>query len=463
MTHRIARQLSRREFLQALGVTAGASALAACVPPAAPPAAAPEAPQETPVEAEAPAEQPPAAEPLTLELWTFVNTHARWFESMGADYKTEKNPNFELKVSEIAYSDMHDKALIALQAGGVGAPDLLDLEQGRFGGFLRGTGDVGLVDLTDMLESGGYMDKLVAAREALYTYKGKTYGVEHALCPVVLYYRADAFEDAGIDVAAIETWDDFIAAAKPLAQGDVKAILFPEHDVILRSRKADHFDAEGNVTLDSDVSIATENWVLGLQNDAGIADAGPEGNGSKYSETWYGVLKEGKYLSVIGADWYAGFLKDNAPDLSGKWKATPLPAFEQGGTRTSCHGGTGNCIVKTSKNIDAAWDFMQYSMLSEEGNVRRFEMTNLFPPFIPAMGNARLHKPDEYFSGQDLGQLFADLGPTVPAQYQSPYRAELNSLLDPRWVDVYAGNVTPEEVFKEVSEEIRKVMAEEAA
>jgi ABC-type glycerol-3-phosphate transport system substrate-binding protein len=207
MTHRIARKLSRREFLRVLGITAGASALAACVPPAAPPAAAPEAPQEATKEAEAPAEQPPAAEPLTLELWTFVNTHARWFESMAADYKKEKNPNFELKVSEVAYADMHDKALIALQAGGVGASDLLDLEQGRFGGFLRGTGDVGLVDLTDMLESGGYMDKLVAAREALYTYKGKTYGVEHALCPVVLYYRADAFEEAEIDVAQIETWN----------------------------------------------------------------------------------------------------------------------------------------------------------------------------------------------------------------------------------------------------------------
>ena len=73
---------------------------------------------------------------------------------------------------------------IALQAGGVGAPDLVDLEQGRFGGFLRGGGDPGLVDLTDRLKEGGYMKDLVAARQALYSYKGKTYGIEHALTPV---------------------------------------------------------------------------------------------------------------------------------------------------------------------------------------------------------------------------------------------------------------------------------------
>lgn len=446
------RKFSRREFLKTVGLTVGTSVIAACAPPAV-----------TPIAPAAEAPRPAAAEPIKLELWTFVNTHARWFRSMAEDYKKEKNPNFELNVSEIAYSDMHDKAQIALQAGGVGAPDLVDLEQGRFGGFLRGTGDPGLVDLTDWLKEGGYMEKLVASREALYTYKGKTYGVEHALCPVVLYYRADVFEDAGIDVSQVETWEDFISAGKSLAQGDVKLLLFPEHDVLLRNRGGDWFDADGNVTLDSELSISTMEWILGLQDQFGVADAGPEGNGSKYSTTWYGVLKEGKYLAVIGADWYAGFLKDNVPELSGKWKAIALPAFEKGGLRTSCHGGTGNCIVKYSKHVDVAWDFMQYSMLSVEGNVRRYEMTNLFPPFIPAMDNPRLRKPEEYFGGQVLGELFAKLGPTVPPQYQSPYRAELGSNLASLWVDIFADKIKPAEAFKKVADDIRKVMAEEGA
>ncbi|MEZ4729549.1 MAG: hypothetical protein R3E79_20655 [Caldilineaceae bacterium] len=56
-----------------------------------------------------------------LELWTFVNTHARWYQSMAEDYKKEVNPDFDLTVTEIAYADMHDKLQIALQTGGVGA------------------------------------------------------------------------------------------------------------------------------------------------------------------------------------------------------------------------------------------------------------------------------------------------------------------------------------------------------
>jgi ABC-type glycerol-3-phosphate transport system substrate-binding protein len=448
--------LSRRQFLKAAGIGASAAMLAACTPAA--PAAPAAAPAEKPAQA-APAPTAAAAAPgaVKLELWTFVNTHARWFRSMAEDYKKDKNPNFELNVSEIAYGDLHDKAQIALQAGGVGAPDLVDLEQGRFGGFLRGTGDVGLVDLTGMLKEGGYMDKLVAAREGLYTYKGKTYGIEHALCPVVLYYRGDVFEGAGIDASKLTTWDQWISAVTPLAKDPVSVINFTAHDMLLRQRGADYFDKEGKLTVDSDPSVNTMQWILDGRDKYKIARQDPG------ADAWWAALKEGKFLSVVGADWYAGFFKDNCPDLKGKWKAMPVPAFEQGGLRTSCNGGTGNCIVKYSKHIDEAWKFQQYSMLSVEGNVRRFLLTNLFPPFIPAMTDKRLHNADEYFMGQDLGQVFADLGPSVPTQYQSPYRAELNSKLTPVWQDVYDKKVTPAEAFQSVAKDIRKVMADEGA
>jgi len=446
------RTLNRRRFLETVGLAAGAAFMAACKPtaPTAAPTKAAAEPAATKAEAAA---EPAAKQAMTLELWTFVNTHARWFRSMAEDYAAEKNPDFVLNVSEL--SDMHDKAMIALQAGGVGAPDLVDLEQGSFGGFLRG-GDPGLVDLTDWLKEGGYWDKLVATRQALYTYKGKCYGVEHALCPVVHYYRADKFDEAGINVDDIKTWDDWIPAVKQLVQGEAVAINFPGHDVLLRQAGGDYFDADGNVALDSQLSIDTMQWILDLRDKHGVGRQDPGG------DAWYAALKEDKFLSVIGADWYAGFIKDYCPELSGKWKAMPIPAFAAGGTRTSCSGGTGNCIVKYSKHIEEAWNFMQYSMLSVEGNVRRFLETTLFPPFIPAMTDERLHTPDEFFSGQDLGALFAELGPSSPAQYQSPYRSELNTSLGPLWQDIYDGNIAPAEAFKQVADAIRQTMAEEA-
>ncbi|MFO7633953.1 MAG: extracellular solute-binding protein, partial [Caldilinea sp.] len=208
---------------------------------------------------------------------------------------------------------------------------------------------------------------------------------------------------------------------------------------------------------DSDMSIDTMDQNLAWRDEHGIAGA-PQ----TASTDWWAAVNEGKWLSKVGADWYGGFFKDNAPDLSGKWKAVAMPAWEAGGTRTSCWGGTGCCIVKTSPNVEEAWNFMQNSMLSTEGNVRRYEMTTLFPPFIPAMDDPRLHNPDEYFSGQNLGGLFAEIGPSVPAQYQSPYRAELQSKLEPLWQGMYDGAVVPADAFKQVSDEIRKTMEQES-
>jgi hypothetical protein len=76
------------------------------------------------------------------------------------------------------------------------------------------------------------------------------------------------------------------------------------------------------------------------------------------------------------------------------------------------------------------------------------------------MSDPRLHKADEYFNGQDLGAVFAEVGPQVPAQYQSPFRAELNSKLTPVWQDIYDGKVKPADAFAEIATAIREKMAE---
>jgi arabinosaccharide transport system substrate-binding protein len=436
--------VSRRRFLRAVAAASGAGVLAACGAPAATTDTATGDPAATAVPGAG------GAGPVTLELWTFANTHARWFKKMADEYKKNVNPDFTLNISEIAYTDMHDKLRISLQSGGVGAPDLADIEQGQFGGFLLSE-NTGLVDLADRLKE--YEGQLVAARQALYSYQGKTYGVEHALTPVVLYYRSDLWEEAGVDMNVVKTWDEYIAGAKKLVQGDVAALTFPSHDVLLRQRGGDYFDQDGKVQLDSDLSIETMEWILALRDEHKIAAQAPAED-----PAWWTAVNQGKFVSQVGADWYAGFFKDNAPDLAGKWRAMPLPAFTADGLRTSCHGGTGNCIVSTSQHVEEAWRYMEYSMLSKEGNVQRFLETSLFPPFLPATEDDRLHRQDPYFSNQDLGQVFADLAAAVPAQYQSPYRAEMNTKLTPLWQDIYDGKLAPADAFKQIAGEVRTSM-----
>ncbi|HEY7036548.1 MAG TPA: extracellular solute-binding protein [Thermomicrobiales bacterium] len=398
--------------------------------------------------------------PVKLELWTFVDTHARWFTAMAEGYKAQVNPDFELNVVQTAYEDHHNKLLVSFQSGGVGAPDLADIEQGRFGAFIKG--DIGLADLTEKLTSGGYLDQLVASREALYSVGQTVYGVEHALTPVVLYYRSDIYEGAGVTIP-LATWEDFIAATKPLVKDNVKGISinWDVYDIVLRQRGFDTFDANGNVTADSPEAIETLQWLFALRDEHKIAaepPAGAQAFGTAADQSWYAAVKEGQYVAIPGADWYAGFLKDNVADLAGKWKAQYLPAFAAGGARTSVWGGTGLCIVKTSDKQDAAWDFLRYSMLTKEGEVQQYLAIKLWPAFKPAWDDPRMYSADDYFGGQELGKLFAEVGAEAPAQYQSPYRADFNVLRRDKYTrDIFDGKLSPADGLKQLADEIRKM------
>src|SRR5690348_13543968 len=72
-----------------------------------------------------------------LSLWTFVDTHARWFKRRATEYQQQVNPHFSLTVRQQPGTAHHQKLLTVLQTG-IGAPDLADVEQGSFGLFIKG-------------------------------------------------------------------------------------------------------------------------------------------------------------------------------------------------------------------------------------------------------------------------------------------------------------------------------------
>ena len=115
------------------------------------------------------------------------------------------------------------------------------------------------------------------AKTALYADQGAIYGIDHCLCPVVLYYRHDIFADAGIEMP-IATWDEFIEAAAALTEQGIAALVLDDRSwgdfymLLLQSGSPGFFDAEGNVIVDSAGNIAVLEWYLGLL-ESGVAIA----------------------------------------------------------------------------------------------------------------------------------------------------------------------------------------------
>lgn len=131
-----------------------------------------------------------------LTVWTFVENHQDFYTEMAQKWN-EENPDKQvnLVLSNMAYDDMHNKLSLALESG-EGAPDVVDIEVGKFPAFM--VGDIGLLDLTDAIEP--YKDKVVESRLDLYSKDGAYYGFPTHVGTTVAFYNTEALEAAGIDL-----------------------------------------------------------------------------------------------------------------------------------------------------------------------------------------------------------------------------------------------------------------------
>ena len=65
--------------------------------------------------------------------------------------------------------------------------------------------------------------------------------------------------------------------------------------------------------------------------------------------------------------------------------------------------------------MEIAKEFLQFAMTDEQLLVDGFVNYGLFPAYIPVYENEAFSEADEYFGGQNIYEIFIELGKTVPA------------------------------------------------
>lgn len=368
----------------------------------------------------------------TLEFWAFdegrtdfakaATQTASWKEAHG-DVKV----NFRI----FPYEQMHDKLLTSLVSG-KGAPDIADVEISRFSAFIKGD-DLPFVDLNDRI--GSEIDNVYKpAATDPWTWNGKIYGVGNELNTCVLTYRQDIFEEVGI-TTPLETWDDVVAAGKEVTHADRKMFAlhdlgFGDHYILSQSSGTSYFDEEGNYIGDNEKSVAAMQYLHDLVYKEKIAGIAPAVAGDEwYPPQYRAAFKAGKFVSFFGPPWHLSFLPLDVADQSGKWAVQKLPSGLGDSLPTANYGGTGQCITMQSQNPDVAFDLIKAANLTNEGVVSDFKTRTAYPAYKPAYEDPALAEPSEYFAGQKLGQLYAELAPQLPAFNQSPVWAQSTTAL----------------------------------
>lgn len=359
-----------------------------------------------------------------------VVTHAR----LHADIYRAKLPEFEKKHGvRVAVQEVEEVALrtrlLAAFAAGSEVPDVVEIPQNP-AAFLNGpVRDIGFLDLTAWVKEQHLDEQLVASRFSIWQRKGVIFGLPHDVHPVMLAYRADIVEDQlGIDPTTIETWDDFIALQPKLVRdqnGDGKpdqfALEMPVEggdmlNILLLQRDAGLFDAEGGVIFDSGISVQTFLWyVRQLHGPKAI------GYAPGYGQSMWQALNDGLILFWFTPDWRTRQFEEWVPALKGKMKLMPLPAWRKGERRTSTWGATGIAVTKKSKHPELARELLKFLYVDQSDAGKSWADMRIIPPARSAWNQPVFDQPSEYYRGQPVMKLYAQLAPDVPPSYTSPF------------------------------------------
>lgn len=303
-----------------------------------------------------------------LEYWTFLELHGNHFQDMCDKWNTNHpNRQIALTVNVLSYDDMHSKLQIALQSG-EGAPDIVDIEIGKYANFLKG--EPQLEPLNDMIDE--YRDKLVESRIELYSKEGKNYGVPSHVGATVCFYNMEILKAAGVNYEEIVTWEDFKEAGVKVKEATGKYMISVDTgalwqlNVLLAQQGTDWVNKDGTVDVNTKEAKKALELLKEFQ-DLGIAATIPGGNPD--TKEAYPCYNAGEFACAVMPLWQMSRYTSYMPDLEGKIAIGKVPVFEKGMPCSVGGGGTGTCVTNQCEDAELAKDFLGYAKLSTEGAI----------------------------------------------------------------------------------------------
>lgn len=315
----------------------------------------------------------------TLNVWTFIENHQDFYTDM-AEKWNEENPDRKVKLvlSNMAYDDMHNKLSLALETG-EGAPDVVDIELGKFPAFM--TGNIGLKDLTDAVAP--YKDKVVQSRLDLYSKDGKCYGLPTHVGTTVAFYNTEALEAAGIDYTTIKTWDDFKEAGVKYHDATGKTFAAAETtaqwtlNLMLAQKGGSYLKEDGSLDVNNDKMVEVLQCMKDMQDAGALATIA---GGQPDNEEAYPLFNDGEVAAAIMPFWQTSRYLSYMTDLSGKVAIAAPPVFgDNDAVQTIGGGGTGTAVVASGENADLAADVFAFIKLSDEANVEVWNVLGFDP------------------------------------------------------------------------------------
>lgn len=190
-----------------------------------------------------------------------------------------------------------------------------------------------------------------------YTYKNGVYALPDQQSFYVMFYRKDVFSRLGLSVP--QTWEEFLATATVLRMNNMDTWVPGAggtemfNALLLQNGGSLYNDELNECLLNSSVAISA----FSAWTDLYVKYKLP------VSLSFYNRFRVG--ITPLGIETYTTYsqIKELAPEIDGKWGIALVPGTEKSdGTvdHTVAASGSGCVILNTSKDKEAAWEFLKW-------------------------------------------------------------------------------------------------------
>ncbi len=342
--------MTRRDFLKVAAGAGAAAAVSACVAPAATPVPPPAAPVATAVPA---ATAAPAAQAVSIKHWYWVDDPTnKTYEALVQEFQA-KYPNIKVQSELIGLNDLRNKLLTGLTAGDL--PDVARFKDWWMPEFVK----AGALEPIDAYIKNWKGNDVAANLWDLQRAKAgdPLYMVPWEAVYLYLYYRTDLFKEAGL--AAPDTIDNFLKAAKALTKGDRYGYGMrgasggDQAWAMLTYPNGLRFaDDKGNIILDNDAAVAANQWYLDLFLKEKVCP--PTAPADGFAQITGAIQAGTTAMTIHHVGSSAAMLKALGDNIT----AIPVPEGPKG--RFAVAAVVYNVVFKSSKQKEAAFTFASY-------------------------------------------------------------------------------------------------------
>ncbi|MBC7308169.1 MAG: extracellular solute-binding protein [Dietzia sp.] len=352
----------------------------------------------------------PAGEAVTL-------TYTSWIPGIEdvVEIWNEANPDIQVQVQTGPNGNGGTYANFFNQLEAGNPPDLGQIEFDALPNFRVQDGLENLAACDDVVAAGDQFIDWTWSQVGLGE-EGAAYAIPQDTGPMAMFYRADLFEEAGIEIPT--TWEEYAAAAEQVREAGGYITNFSVGDInqfagFVWQNDGSWFNNTGDaweVTLTSDASLeVADYWQDLIERDLVSTLPG-------WTSEWDNAYNTGQAWTWISAVWGANSIMSGAPDTAGQWRVAPAPQWDgvDGGGNW---GGSTTAVFKGTDHLYEAAQFALWLNTSEEALNALIDAANLYPATKAGIELPALSEGVEFYGGQEIYEVFREAGEKVSPDF----------------------------------------------